>query len=212
MPNWCSNTITITGNEGIIKTLTSVIRDINPEESKLFQSLIGLPEHLTEEQYEKEWYDTNVSWFGTKWDISYDKHSFEFTKTDITFFCDTAWSPPIPFLETLCKMYGVSAELFYSEPGIGFSGKTDFTWEGGELNVFDQEYEYRQGMYLLSNEEFWCDIESDIEYALDEETDMDEFLENYKSYVSEEDLEKIKTLYNEQKEDYYGNEQESEVE
>lgn len=204
MPNWCNNNIRIYGDEGTISTLTHVINGLTSED-KLFESLIGLPDYMSKNQYEKEWYDTNIEWFGTKWDVNPEQHMFDFTKNEITFSCETAWSPPIPFLENLCKMYKVNAYIFYSEGGIGFSGETTFNWCDGELEVFDQEYEYQQGMYILSPEEFWSDMDSNLEYAVEEDIDLEDFIKDYKSYVSEEDLIEITNLYNEKKEEYESN-------
>ena len=195
MPNWCNNNITISGDESAIRTLTAVLKGLTPQDD-VFKSLVGLPTHLTNEQYGKEWYDTNISWFGTKWDISYEEHAFNFDKNEITFYCETAWSPPIPFMENLCKMYKVNGNLFYSEGGVGFAGETTFTWMDDELDVFDQEYEYLEGLYRLSKEEFWSEVESRVDCILDEDQSLDDFLSEFQ-FVSDEDKEELTRLYNE---------------
>lgn len=107
-------------------------------------------------------------------------------------------------------MYKVNAYIFYSEPGVAFSGETKMIWEDGELSVEDNEYEYKAGLYHLSNEEFWYEMESNIEYAIEEDIDVDEFIEEYKLYVLEKDIQDIITMFNEQKKAY--DEQQSEVE
>ena len=195
MPNWCNNNITISGDESAIRTLTAVLKGLTPQDD-VFKSLVGLPTHLTNEQYGKEWYDTNISWFGTKWDISYEEHAFNFDKNEITFYCETAWSPPIPFMENLCKMYKVNGNLFYSEGGVGFAGETTFTWTDDELDVFDQEYEYLEGLYRLSKEEFWSEVDSRVDCILDEDQSLDDFLSEFQ-FVSDEDKEELTRLYNE---------------
>jgi hypothetical protein len=194
MPNWCNNNITISGDESAIRTLTAVLKGLTPQDD-VFKSLVGLPTHLTNEQYGKEWYDTNISWFGTKWDISYEEHAFNFDKNEITFYCETAWSPPIPFMENLCKMYKVNGNLFYSEGGVGFAGETTFTWMDDELDVFDQEYEYLEGLYRLSKEEFWSEVDSRVDYILDEDQSLDDFLSEFQ-FVSHEDKKELTRLYN----------------
>jgi hypothetical protein len=195
MPNWCNNNIRIYGDEGTIRTLTAVLKGLK-QEDKVFESLIGLPTHLTTSQYDENWYDTNVNWFGTKWDISYDQHTFDYTKDDISFSCETAWSPPIPFMENLCKMYQVNGHIYYSEGGIGFTGETTFTWQDGELDVFDQEFGFLEGMYFLSKEEFWSEVESMSDNILDEEQTLEDFLDQF-TFVSEEDKKELTTIYNE---------------
>jgi len=198
MPNWCNNNIRIYGDEGTIRTLTAVLKGLK-QEDKVFESLIGLPTHLTTSQYDENWYDTNVNWFGTKWDISYDQHTFDYTKDDISFSCETAWSPPIPFMENLCKMYQVNGHIYYSEGGIGFTGETTFTWQDGELDVFDQEFGFLEGMYILSKEEFWSEVDYNLDCVSDEDQSLEDFLDQY-TFVSEEDKKELTRLYNETKE------------
>ena len=221
MPNWCNNHINIYGGERIIKILTNVIKSINqPDENVeqgegeqregLFRTLIGVPPEMSKDDYNLNWYDTNIGWFGTKWDVHISNDCFNFSKDEIEFSCETAWSPPIEFLRNLCQMYKVNAYIFYSEPGMAFSGETKLIWEDGELSVEDNEYEYKAGLYHLSNEEFWCEMESNIEYAVEEDMDVDEFIEEYKAYASEKDIQDIITMFNEQKKAY--DEQQSEVE
>ena len=195
MPNWCNNNIRIYGDEGTIRTLTAVLKGLK-QEDKVFESLIGLPTHLTTSQYDENWYDTNVNWFGTKWDISYDQHTFDYTKDDISFSCETAWSPPIPFMENLCKMYQVNGHIYYSEGGIGFTGETTFTWQDGELDVFDQEFGFLEGMYFLSKEEFWSEVDYSLDCVSDEDQSLEDFLDQF-TFVSEEDKKELTTIYNE---------------
>ena len=200
MPNWCNNNITISGDEGTIRTLTAVLKSLKTSDeeqsSDVFKSLIGLPQHMSDGDYKEKWYDTNIGWFGTKWDISYDEHAFTFTKDEISFFCETAWSPPIPFLQNLCEMYKVNANLFYSEGGVGFSGETTFTWNDGELDVYDDECGYLEGIYKYSREEFWSEVESRVDSILDEELSLEDFISEF-DFVSEEDTLELTRLYNE---------------
>jgi len=195
MPNWCNNNIRIYGDEGTIRTLTAVLKGLKSED-KVFESLIGLPTYQTAAQYDENWYDTNVNWFGTKWDISYDEHTFEYTKDEISFSCETAWSPPIPFMENLCKMYQVNGYIYYSEGGIGFTGETTFKWQDGELDVYDQEFGFLEGMYFLSKEEFWFEVDYSLDCVLDEDQSLEDFLNQY-MFVSQEDKKELTRLYNE---------------
>lgn len=200
MPNWCNNNITISGDEGTIRTLTAVLKSLKTDDeeqsSDVFKSLIGLPQHMSDGDYKEKWYDTNIGWFGTKWDISYEEGAFTFTKNEITFFCETAWSPPIPFLQNLCEMYKVNANLFYSEGGVGFSGESTFNWVDGELEVYDDECGYLEGIYKYSREEFWSEVESRVDSILDEEQTLEDFISEF-DFVSEEDTLELTRLYNE---------------
>ena len=201
MPNWCNNYIKISGDESTIRTLTSVIKslkssDDNGPSDKVFQSLIGLPPHMSDGDYEEKWYNTNIEWFGTKWDISYEEHMFTFDKDEITISCETAWSPPIPFLQNLCQMYKVNAYLFYSEGGVGFAGETTFNWVDGELEVYDDECGYLEGIYKYSKEEFWSEVEYQADCILDEDQSLEDFLSEF-PFVSNEDKEELTRIYNE---------------
>ena len=200
MPNWCNNNITISGDEGTIRTLTAVLKSLKTDDeeqsSDVFKALIGLPQHMSDGDYKEKWYDTNIEWFGTKWDISYEEGAFTFTKDEISFFCETAWSPPIPFLQNLCEMYKVNANLFYSEGGVGFAGETTFTWNDGELDVYDDECGYLEGIYKYSREEFWSEVESRVDSILDEELSLEDFISEF-DFVSEEDTLELTRLYNE---------------
>jgi hypothetical protein len=198
MPNWCNNNITISGNEGTIKALTAVLKNLKDNDD-VFKSLIGIPSYMSEGDYKEKWYDTNVNWFGTKWDISYDRHAFTLNKDEITFHCETAWSPPIPFMENLCKMYQVNGHIYYSEGGIGFTGETTFTWQDGELDVFDQEFGFLEGMYILSKDEFWSEVDYSLDNISDEDQSLEDFLNQY-MFVSYEDKKELTRLYNETKE------------
>jgi hypothetical protein len=200
MPNWCNNNITISGDEGTIRTLTAVLKSIKTSDEEqsnnVFQSLIGLPQHMSDGDYKEKWYDTNIEWFGTKWDISYSEDMFNFSKNEISFSCETAWSPPIPFLQNLCEMYKVNANLFYSEGGVGFSGETTFNWVDGELEVYDDECGFLEGIYKYSRDEFWSEVEYRADSILDEDQSLEDFLGEFE-FVSDEDKEELTRLYNE---------------
>jgi hypothetical protein len=200
MPNWCNNNIRIFGDESTIRTLTAVIKSLKTsdeeESNDVFKALIGLPPHMSDGDYKQKWYDTNIEWFGTKWDISYEESAFNFTKDEISFFCETAWSPPIPFLQNLCEMYKVNANLFYSEGGVGFAGESTFNWVDGELEAYDDECGFLEGMYKFSKEEFWAEVEYRTDCIIDEEQTLEDFLAEF-SFVTDEDKVELTRLYNE---------------
>jgi hypothetical protein len=216
MPNWCNNNIRIFGDEGTIRTLTAVLKSLKTSDEEqsdnVFKALIGLPQHMSEGDYKEKWYDTNIEWFGTKWDISYEEHSFTFTKDEINFYCETAWSPPIPFLQNLCEMYKVNAYLFYSEGGVGFAGQTEFNWVQGELEVYDQECGFLEGIYKFSNEEFWSEVEYKADCILDEEQSLEDFLGEFPFITDEKDIMELKTIYNETTDNDYDDDENTEGE
>ncbi len=211
MPNWCSNYIRIFGDSNSISAISDACRRCEGiEGDRIFRNLIDIPAHMSEEQYNKDWYDTNVNWFGTKWDVTYESCGFEFSENEIVMHPETAWSPPIEFLVNLVKQYkGISAYIFYSEPGVGFSGKTDIYFnEDGEIVIDDEEYEYLLGLYTLDKDMFWSEVDSIIdnfECENDKEEDeegnelpyddqlLKDYVEEHFHFVEETDKEEILT-------------------
>jgi hypothetical protein len=197
MPNWCSNTITITGSKENIRRIKDMMESIeNKSESNLFQTLVGYPDHMTEGEYQEKWYDTNVTNWGTKWDVSYDDSFPQYSDEEIVLSPDTAWSPPIGFGTILAKLYQVDVELYYTEPGCDFCGKTFCDKDGG---VNEEDYNYLEGLFIFDQEYFWTEMESQAEYYIgEEEQTLEEFIANF-PYV---DVQELTDFYNEQKEHY----------
>ena len=63
------------------------------------------------------WYDWAYANWGTKWN-SYDGHLNEQSVS----FC-TAWGPPLPVIERLAQITGLTLRLTYSEDGMCFCGE-----------------------------------------------------------------------------------------
>lgn len=247
MPNWCSNALTISGDEQTITQIKRILRslknkkDISIEEIEaerdkvlqrtkdesereqlrreyeakinsarvsnehkhtdrsVFRNLIGLPEGVTQEEYNSNWYDNNINWYGTKWDIEFEEDQWDLDdNTFISASFETAWSPPCPFAETLLRKFTGITEitLLYDECGCDFAGKFETTRdENGEINVFDDCLSYEEGMYRYDNDHFWVRFEEDVlEYEVAEnDTTLEEILERY-HFVDDEDMEQIKKL------------------
>ena len=198
MPNWCQNSITITGTEEQIGLLTRILNDVpksEPEKCIVFESLIGREPEISKEEYEQGgWYNANTGWYGTKWDVSYADCNFTFEKDCIYLYPDTAWSPPINFGVVLHKMYGVNVEMSYSEGGNDFCGKS-FINENG---LVEEDYGYIEGNYRFDEEYFWESLfQNELEYAIDNETSVDDFVAQF-PYVDTEDAKEIRRIYEEE--------------
>lgn len=177
MPNWCYNNITISGEPNRLERLKSaitIIKNSNEDvKNRLFESLIGLPPNTNMEEYKNQgWFNTNVDWFGTKWDVGFEFVQ-EMTDTYIYMSGDTAWSPPINFCIELSKLYKVDIEMYYEEPGSDFCGKTHIDSEG---NYTEEDYSYQEGLYRFDGYDEWYDREftSALEWMVDELGDEDE--------------------------------------
>ena len=189
MPNWCENEITITGDVSeIVKDLNSIK---NKEERNVFKTLIGLPEGIGQEEYEKDWYNINLDRFGTKWDVSYEDCDPQEFDNELVLTPNTAWSPPTEFCVNLAKKYGVEVEMYYYESGMDFCGKTYILPDG---TYIEDDYTYMEGLYKFDADYFWMEIESFIEYAIEEGQSVEEFLEDYKYLASYDKKELIVTF------------------
>ena len=145
-----------------------------------------------EEYNNQGWYEINVNWFGTKWDVGLDFVQ-EVTKDYILLSGETAWSPPINFCVQLAKTYGVDVNMYYEEPGADFCGKCVIDDEGG---YSEEDYEYQNGIYVFEGFDEWYEREfsSALEWMVEEHQDDDEpdfisiIRESY-GFLSEEEIE-----------------------
>ena len=139
MPNWCNNSITISGST---ETLETLWEEANKEDSGLLQAMVPMPkalhdttspcepdEALQEKYGASNWYDWAVRNWGTKWDVSLeglDFHNNHDGTSTIEGWFDSAWGPPIEAYNTfLDDMDGCSIEATYEEGGMDFAGHYD---------------------------------------------------------------------------------------
>lgn len=197
MPNWCSNYITISGDEKIIRKLVFALESIEKKnEANVFKTLVGRKPDLTEEEYKSQgWYDANTGYWGTKWDVSYEDCNFSFSPSSITMSPETAWSPPVGFGQLLRDLYQVDIRMEYFESGSDFGGYTLFRNDGTEEI---RDYFFMEGKYILDNEGFWEEIGYYIESSLENDNESDktgeEFVKEYR-FVSEVDKNEIIKMY-----------------
>jgi hypothetical protein len=77
----------------------------------VFETLIGRDEKLVKEDYDNGgWWGHNTNRYGTKWDIDFNEHQFDFTNGCLLINCETAWSPPTEFVENLSIIDGLMNE------------------------------------------------------------------------------------------------------
>lgn len=168
MPNWCTNTLTVSGEKKALAHLLDLWEPRN------FQSLVPMPKD-EESQVEQArggmleeidnivggdlfppWYHWRLHNWGTKWDIEDPYEHSEDNEEIIILEFDTAWSPPEPFVERVAKKFPLlTFDLEYYELGNGFAGQA--VYSRGE------QVEKREG----SPEEF--DFCSDVLKRIDED-------------------------------------------
>jgi len=153
MPNWCNNTISISGPTDTIKQLWE---DANQEGEAggLLNAMVPMPEALrdtvkgTGEELQEVWVDGCNNWYdwcvknwGTKWDVSTE--GLEFTDNgdgtaEISGWFDSAWAPPVDaynyFIE---NNEDCSISAMWHEPGMDFGGE----YEDGEIDECDDLHE-----------------------------------------------------------------------
>ena len=119
MPNWCNNILTVSEPSAeLVKYLQ--------EEGFSFDKIKPMPPELKEGD---GWYDWAVENWGTKWDLNENPFLFDsISENEISFWFDTAWSPPMGVIEALSeKFYKDHFVLQYLEMGMGFCGEASFS-------------------------------------------------------------------------------------
>ena len=168
MPNWCNNSITISGPTETISQLWEDAKTANDGEFGLLEAMAPIG----------EWdYGTAVETWGTKWDVS--DEGLEYIDngdgtSEITGYFDSAWAPPIDaYNRFLDDMDNCSIQASYHEPGMDFAG---FYSDGDD--------EYLENLH----EEFKLpeDERSDLYNRLDEEYALSE---NYDMWDDDEEME-----------------------
>lgn len=174
MPNWCSNTLVISGD---IKELElfkqkSITRSAKGLDIFLMDGLVTMPEELAicedltpEQKAERiskygydNWYDWRLENWGSKWDAQ--EPSIQENEYDLTITFDTAWSPAIPYIKQVAKMFPkLVFDLYFMETGEWFAGRVmakneNFDEQYGEPKQVDDEgnevrYDEEKDMYRI---------------------------------------------------------------
>ena len=164
MPNWCNNSITISGPTETIKTLWEDAH--SGEDFGLLQAMAPMPAELEGTTAPSEdgdnWYNWRVNNWGTKWDIS--DEGLEYIDNgdgtaEITGWFDSAWAPPIGAYETfLDDMDNCAIDATYYEPGMDFGG---FYRNGDDIYFEDLQERLEQPT------EEWDDLFREFEQEYD---------------------------------------------
>ena len=173
MPNWCYNSADIAGPVELIRKIEQGAR-----EGKLFESLCPIPA-----DQQDNWYNWNVSNWGTKWDTTADVNNIEEPDQNgtasISLMFDTAWSPPIAWYEYISEIYNVNITAMYHESGLCFVGK----WADGVDEYYDySECDATEIRALVGEEldDYWCISENMLWDESDFEVDLDDLEEKSK--------------------------------
>jgi hypothetical protein len=166
MPNWCNNNLTLEHEDPqMIQRAYDAL-----ERGEFLQEFIPCPKELTEtvsghcgdgyaqelNQFKmelnlkyfgsKDWYDWNVSNWGTKWDVGGQGNSDirpDGLMLHTTF--DSAWSPPVNAYVKLEEL-GFTVNAMYYEGGMAFAGAygsgndEEINLEGMSADDIEQHY------------------------------------------------------------------------
>lgn len=163
MPNWCNNTIEISGPKHKVDALIE-----GAKKGQFLNTLFPMPQALegttadgseNKELLAKtgysDWYGWRTANWSTKWDVDvYDESIQEqeelFGKDDgaknVTFGFDSAWAPPIGAIASYLEdNEDVSIRLAYYEPGCDFMGVwEDFDDRCYTCSDYDSESDFWQ--------------------------------------------------------------------
>ena len=144
MPNWCNNKLAVSGPDEDVEQFKEAAIGNSPwqtkEEKKSalnFHSLIPIPPEVLSAGYNPAGYEWELKNWGCKWGACHAE-SVEEWEGHLTYFFDTAWSPPIPFLSQLAPKWPTLTFLLdYEEMGMGFKGITKIQGEIVEDHCLD---------------------------------------------------------------------------
>ena len=140
MPNWCRNRLTVCGPAADVQRFKEKAVGHSPwlklEETQNdppavlnFHSLAPIPVHVLAAGYRAAGYDWEKENWGCKLGAMNSTILNE-RAGHVEYEFDTAWSPPVKFLESVAKKWSnLVFVLEYEEPGMGFKGLARFQGE-----------------------------------------------------------------------------------
>ena len=197
MPNWCNNTISISGPTDKIKQIwattqqedSGLLEAICPAPQDMFKGNLGEAERAEcEEKGIPNWYDWCTSNWGTKWDVS--DEGLEFIDygngtSEITGWFDSAWAPPIGAYDTFTAANpDCSVDALYEEGGMDFAGH----YADGQDDYIDGVSDYARAKIIRG------DSGSDLYDRLDGELELTEARREYIQEELNEDAQKVHDL------------------
>lgn len=189
MPNWCNNSITISGPKDKI---TKLYND-TVAENGLLQVMYPMPKELedTTSPAPKEgepqplvdgydnWYDWRVNNWATKWDVDVEHLELSEDGTNISGWFDSAWSPPTgAYDEFLARNEDCSIKALYYEGGMDFGGEY---LDGSDTCLTMSDYTADQ----------MEDENEGLIYELDQHFNFSESVREYEEEQKNQDAQKI---------------------
>ena len=182
MPNWCDNSLTVTGDEAEIARFLTNVRHTEEDGShtyRILTSLVPCPQELMdtesgwsadeEAQAErqnkyttnlikygaKDWYDWCNRHWGTKWSDCDTDMNYDDT-TSLGFSFNTAWSPPSEAFVKIGKLYPtLTFVLSFQEQGACYAGATVVKGNNYVTNVIEPEHPDNEDSEDFASDSFY---------------------------------------------------------
>ena len=153
MPNWCNNTLRISGDKEVISRIKDWYEKHQSDKTEvgLFGLFYPLPSELKDttspspepnealiKKYGADnWYDWRVQNWGVKWDTD-EINILGETENELCCSFGTAWCPPIWFYQKLSRDYPrLHIRVTYCESGMDLCGTWDKECGESSLNISD---------------------------------------------------------------------------
>jgi len=108
MPNWCMNSVTITGTKEKLELLVEACKN-----DKLLETLNPIG----------EWdYGKACEAWGTKWEVRQVDWDIDYDNLELTLNFDSAWGPPTVAYAEGELLHNLEIRATYYEPGMMFVG------------------------------------------------------------------------------------------
>src|SRR6056300_141155 len=159
MPNWCDNTISISGPAEKLSPIFTKLKEddssglcsvLHPMPKNTFTGNLGEKERKKcAEENIPNWYDWCTANWGTKWDTTDGEWNYEDAgdgQAILSGHFQTAWGPPVG-VYTHCQEAhpDLHIEAMYYEPGCAFAGmwntidgEDHYSLEGSKKDIEDQ--------------------------------------------------------------------------
>jgi len=146
MPNWCMNSLEVEGPAKVLGAWVKAIEVNKASETGLFGTFV-VPEYNEDES---NWWAAHNNAWNTKWDVEISKLDWEKYVDGVKLRFDTAWSPPLAWLETMSVNWPTLVfKMAFEEPGMCFMGYVIYK-NGDDWLVDDEcpEWEYSEDQAL----------------------------------------------------------------
>jgi hypothetical protein len=167
MPNWVHCLLTVTGEEDKLDDISSSMKD--NETTFSFDRLCPRPPEEAD-----NWYNWNVSNWGTKWNAC----RCELTRSEqkLVYNFDTAWAPPMPVIEKFAEKFSAVDFTFSYHEEQGWGGNLEVA--KGALVKHDQ-YDIPETHRESIERRGWC-------FCTDDDTAFDDCF--YQRALAESEL------------------------